>query len=103
MIILPVPPSRPCIRMRARFALVPGLSDSYLSRIALTAGVMLIVGEAPFCAIRFGSAPRYRSGARGTNHSLHGDALRQVAGLVDVRALRHRHMVSEELDRDRVD
>jgi hypothetical protein len=28
---------------------------------------MLIVGEAPFCAIRFGSALRYPSGALGTN------------------------------------
>src|ERR1700684_3037511 len=54
MIILPVPPSRPCIRMRARLALVPGLSDSYLSRIALTAGVMLIARDAPLLPIRFG-------------------------------------------------
>ena len=67
MTILPVPPSRPCIRMRARLALVPGLSDSYLSRIALTAGVMLIAREAPLLPIRFGLAPRYRSRARRTN------------------------------------
>src|SRR5947199_2193603 len=53
MIILPVPPSRPCMRMRARLALVPGLSDSYLSRIALTAGVMLIAREAPLLADSF--------------------------------------------------
>src|SRR3954469_1161415 len=67
MIILPVPPSRPCIRMRARLALVPGLSDSYLSRIVLTAGVMLIAREAPLWPIRFGSASRYPTGARRTN------------------------------------
>src|SRR5438270_12485499 len=87
MIILPVPPSRPCLRMRTRFALVPGLSDSYLSRIALTAGVMLIWREAPLLPIRFGSALRYRSGARRTNrrsgdpelrHARHRPALRSL-------------------------
>src|SRR3954470_14439491 len=39
MIILPVPPSRPCIRMRARFDFTPGLVPSYFSIMALTAGV----------------------------------------------------------------
>ena len=35
----PVPPSRPSIRMRAMFALVPGLSLSYQERISFTFGV----------------------------------------------------------------
>src|ERR1700741_102332 len=35
--------------------------------------------------------------------SLHGYALRQVAGLVDVRAFEHGDVVGEELDRDRVE
>src|SRR4051812_39228190 len=39
MTSLPVPPSRPCISIRARFALTPGLTPSYLSKMALTAGV----------------------------------------------------------------
>src|SRR5215212_4384750 len=40
MIIFPVPARRPCIRIRARFPFTPGLSDSYLSRMALTVGVI---------------------------------------------------------------
>ena len=35
----PVPPRRPCIRKRARFAFVPGLSLSYQERILRTCGV----------------------------------------------------------------
>src|SRR3954463_1779903 len=67
MIILPVPPSRPCIRMRARFAFTPELVASYPSIMALTAGVIAI-----FCSlIRVSRASvsqqrlRYNSARRG--------------------------------------
>src|SRR3546814_12510878 len=43
MIILPVPPRRPCISMPASLPFTPGLSLSYLSRMALTVGVMVML------------------------------------------------------------
>src|SRR5690242_16536267 len=58
----PLPPRRPCIRMRARLALVPGLSLSYQDRILRTRGVIFMVACPSLAAVlNSRAAPPFQS------------------------------------------
>src|SRR3546814_18353029 len=61
MMSLPVPPSLPWVRMRARLALVPGLSLSYQERIFLTVGVKVIGNLLSACSSRSSNLERFHA------------------------------------------
>src|SRR3546814_14755262 len=61
MMSLPVPPSLPWVRMRARLVLVPGLSLSYQERIFLTVGVKVIGNLLSACSSRSSNLERFHA------------------------------------------